>query len=93
MNIKIFVKKEKTLIVMVSAMMILLVVTPMVAHGQTAERFLNEDQSMVCKHERHLGPFDSNELVCATIDDDDMPYSIFEQLMIDHDTYPIHIED
>ena len=53
------------------------------------ERFLNEDQSMVCKHLRHLGTSDSNEMVCVTVQDDLMEYEIFENLMIQNDVYPL----
>ncbi len=60
---------------------------PIMVNAQTTEQFLDEDQSMVCKHEKHLGTVDSNALICVTVQDDQMIYDIFEQLITDQDTY------
>ena len=83
---------ENQLIKLVLAISVTLVTFDIAVHNlhgqQSVEpRFLNEDQSMVCKHEMHLGYGNSTQLSCVTVQDDQMDYEIFERLMTDSDTY------
>lgn len=81
---------ENDLIKFVVVLSVSLVTFDIVLHNvkaQTVDQFLNEDQSMVCKHQMHLGYGNDKTLVCVTVQDDQMEYSIFEDLMTDRNTY------
>lgn len=80
-------REDKQMLLIAGAMVILLVTLSQFGNAQTTIQFLDEDQSMVCKHEKHLGTSTSNVLVCVTVQDDQMEYEIFEQLITDKDTY------
>ena len=79
MNIKRFVKKERTLISMVAGVVILLIVTPLLQHGNA----MYEDEFEICSFEKECFTLPADDIF-----DDETIEKIWMRFAYDLDTYP-----